>query len=104
MTYAGSLSSTSTVRHLSHSQEAGLAVVASEDPADEINLLLYEDVFLQLANALSLPTFELGGSSYAGLGRFTFFDAAGNRVFAIIEADPDSGLVVGQGVAVWDLQ
>lgn len=112
MTYLGSLSGATAVQ--AAVQNAGstrLYVLGSTNlanpwgptPVPAPDLRTYETQFLGLVGSVPLPRFKVpsgsGTVSYPSDGRFLFENAAGTRVYAIVQAPSGSGITQGWAVA-----
>jgi hypothetical protein len=112
MTYLGSLSGATAVQ--AAVQNAGstrlyvLGGAKLPNPWGPIPVLApdlrtYETQFLGFVGSVPLPRFKVpsgsGTVSYASDGRFLFENAAGTRVYAIVQAPSGSGITQGWAVA-----
>ncbi|WP_255408440.1 hypothetical protein [Archangium sp. Cb G35] len=41
------------------------------------------------------------GKAYAGHGRFVFFNAAGDQLLVILQADPEAGMTQDHGIVLY---
>ena len=97
MLYLTSIAGTPRIASLSDSAAAGKvalipSAVAGSAAADGAIVLL-DQIYLKTAARFTLPTFTVGSAAFAAHGRWVFFDHAGNSLYALVEADPASGLV-----------
>lgn len=99
----GSLSGAQTIVWATHSiQEQSIAVIVNDNLQGQVQdtqIQIYGDAALTLAGQTTLPEFSAGGSSYAGHGRYLFWNAAENGLVAVEQADSSSGLTPDYGVA-----
>lgn len=101
--YNGTLSAASQVRDAVHSTEAGrVLVVATQTPASDTVVQIYNHLTLAFEGALPIPDFVLATGTYAAHARFVFFNAAGTQRFAIVQADASAGLRQDFGVVTFD--
>lgn len=106
MTYNGSFSNLSGVRHLSRSAAAGKVVVIpditySSTTVNDQQLQWYNYDYLTFASSVTLTKFMVGTRQYAGHGRFVFYNSAGTKVFVLLQADPTAGLLYDYGITVY---
>jgi hypothetical protein len=66
----------------------------------------YDPSALQYMGSVPLPRFNVtssaGTTQYAAEGRFIFYNAAGTHAYTLIRADPQSGLALDWGLAVFE--
>jgi hypothetical protein len=111
MTYNGNLAGIFAVQWLDHSTVAGRIYVTAaegwwEPPDPEIRV--YEPVYLAFKGTVTLPQFlvpdgEGGGDLYDSEGHFVFVNSTGERFYALLRADEDSGLQLDWAVALFDV-
>jgi hypothetical protein len=63
-------------------------------------LRIYGDAYLPLVRTLPLRPFEVGSTSYAGYGKYVFWNAAETEVIVVEKADDSAGLLSSYGVTV----
>lgn len=68
---------------------------------DDTALRIYDATYLALQQTVPLPRFGLGSAAYAAHGRYAFFNNAGAKQFAVVQADPSSGLLNDFGIVVY---
>jgi hypothetical protein len=103
MRYGGSLSGATHVRYAVHSAAAGkVLVVADQAPASDTVVQVYDQAFLAFEGTLPLPDFVLSTGSFDAHGRFVFFSGDGSQRFAIVQADPNAGLLNDYAVVLFD--
>lgn len=98
MTYNGTLSNAGSVQHLDHSSAAGKVLVIPGIPwGGNANLdtavQTYSYTYLAYEANQTLPRFNVNGNTYAGHGRFVFFNRNGSNYFVILQADASSGML-----------
>jgi hypothetical protein len=116
MTYAGSFTGLGTVQaavHLVGSSRIYVLGTAapppnywSADPVAAPDVRVYDAQFLTLKGSARLPGFRVppegSGATYEAAGRYLFANAAGTRLYALIQAPGASGLQQDWAVAVYD--
>jgi hypothetical protein len=109
MTYAGSLSDASGILWATHSTDASRVLLFADGAYAETapaELRSYDPSALQYMGSVPLPKFNVAGSAgttqYTAGGHFVFYNAAGTRAYTLIRADPQSGLALDWGLAVFD--
>ena len=118
LTYAGSLANAPGIRWAVHSTAASRILVVLDgtyfvpaDPGYTVDatpreLRVYDPSALQYLGTVPLPRFNVTGptstTQFNADGRFVFFNAAGTRAYALIRADPQSGLALDWGLAAYD--
>jgi hypothetical protein len=106
MLYAGKLAGISFARWIEHSSVAG-RIYAFETPmwgdTPATELRVYDPAFLNFLGTAPLPKFVVPatGTEYPAHGQFVFVDAAGMRVYALVQADPNSGLADDWALAIF---
>lgn len=75
---------------LYHSAEAEKVLVLAASAAGQINF--YNDEFLGFEGHITLPGFSANGIKFNSQGRFVFYNSNGSEFYAIVQADPLSGL------------
>src|SRR5437868_14824538 len=60
---------------------------------------IYCDAFLGYMGAIPLPQFSVAGKSFAGHGKFVFWDNSETTIYVLEQADSTAGLLAGWGVA-----
>ncbi|HTU48323.1 MAG TPA: tectonin domain-containing protein [Bryobacteraceae bacterium] len=99
----GSLSGAESIVWATHStQQQSIAVIVNDNLQGQLQdtqIQIYGDASLALAGQTTLPEFSAGGSSYAGHGRYLFWNAAENGLVAVEQADSSAGLSPDYGVA-----
>lgn len=68
---------------------------------DDTALRIYDATYLTLQQTVTLPKFGLGSAAYAAHGRYAFFNNAGAKQFAVVQADPSSSLLNDFGIVVY---
>jgi hypothetical protein len=104
MRYNGSLSDIKRITHLNHSAAAGkVAAIPSNTDFPKMvrdtEVWLYGYDYLGFETVLTLPNFSVNEALYKGHGRFVFFNAAGTKLFTIVQADETSGLLLDYAIA-----
>jgi hypothetical protein len=107
MTYAGSLPGARGTLWATHSTEASRVLLfadgayAQSAPAE---FRSYDPSSNQYLGSVPLPKFNgsAGATQYAAGGHFIFYNAAGTRAYTLVRADPQSGLALDWGLAVFD--
>jgi chitinase len=104
MTYNGSLAGTTLLSWVDHSLETGkVAAVGGMDFAgrEDRMVRIYDDEFLALDREVRLPTTTGGGvGRISWAGRYAFYSADGSRLFVVVQASPDSALLMDYGIHV----
>ena len=106
MVYNGSIPGVSYISSLAQHDQVDNVLVIPQDfnPVDYPDQVwIYDEDFLQLQSKVTLPRFSVGSSSFAGQGRYVFFNASGDRYYVIGQADSKSGLSLDFGVAAYSL-
>ncbi len=106
MLYAGALAGTTYIAHLSESAAAGrVALVPKANfndlPDVAMQLRFYTSEFLDPLPAVTLPHFVRNGRGFKGFGRFVFFNAAGDKVFVLQQAEPNANMLNDFGVVTY---
>lgn len=109
MIYNGSLADIKLIIHLSHSTAANMVAAIPQNtnlpPAAEKRdnkIWIYDYQFLSLKWKYALPSFSLNSKTYTGHGKFVFFSSDGARLYAILQADGSSGMLLDYAIAVFD--
>jgi len=63
-------------------------------------LHVYGDAFLNLTASLAIPRFPVGASSYAGFGKFVFWNSDASKLVVVVKADTAANLLSSYGVIV----
>lgn len=106
MLYAGALSGSTNIAHLSESAAARrLALVPkpnfSDSPDVAMELRFYSSEFFDPLPGVTLPRFVRSGRGFKGYGRFVFFNAAGSKVFVLQQAEPGANMLNDFGVVTY---
>ncbi len=90
MYYAGSLTGAGVVRWVtdSHARDRVYAIPEATPTAVRV----YSASFLSQTGSVILPSFTTASGPMAAEGRYLFTNAAGNRLFALVQAPAGSGL------------
>jgi uncharacterized protein (TIGR03437 family) len=105
--YNGTLSSAASIVWADESVQQGATAVipggvsnnGSARQADDTQVQIYSDAFLGFAGAVPLPQFTVGTSSFAGHGRFVFWNKAATALYVILQADSTAQLLSGWAIA-----
>jgi hypothetical protein len=99
----GSLSGAQSILWAMHSiQQQSIAVIVNDNVqrlVQDTQIQIYGDASLALAGQMTLPQFSAAGSSYAGHGRYLFWNAAQNGLVAVEQADSSAGRSPDYGIA-----
>jgi hypothetical protein len=68
------------------------ATVAIGPPADT-SIKFFGQQYLNTIGSIAIPKFTSGSNSFDAHGRYLFWNAAGNRLFAVVQADQTSGFL-----------
>jgi hypothetical protein len=68
------------------------ATVATGSTTDT-TIKFFGQQYLSAIGGISIPQFTVGSKSYDAHGRYLFWNTAGNRLFAVVQADQTSGLL-----------
>ncbi len=90
--YSGTLQSNGLAAVADSSVEQVTATVAT-GPAADTTIKFFGQQYLATVGSISIPKFTSGSSSYSAHGRYLFWNASGNRLFAVVQADQTSGLL-----------
>jgi hypothetical protein len=110
MVYNGTLSGSGSIGHLDHSSEVNkvaLIMKGSSFPTvvvKDTDIWIYQYDPLAYYTTVPLPPFPVGGVGYQSHGRFVFFNSAGSALFAIVQADTDSGTLLDYALATVDIE
>lgn len=108
MRYAGKFSNDSSIRWVSASAAAGIAMIARSysynPPAEPVDdeIRYYTSEFYTYRGKANLPPFTVEDDAWPALARWHFFNAAGTRQYVIAQADPASGFLYDFGVVTID--
>ena len=101
MLYAGNLSGMSVVQWVVQSTGAGRVFAlpgTSFNSTAAAELRIYDSAFLAFRGTVPLPQFIAPGvGAFRSHGRFVFTNAAGTRVYVVLQADGSSGLALDWG-------
>jgi hypothetical protein len=64
-----------------------------QSPANDTQVQMYGDAYLDYAGTLPLPQFTVGGTAYAGHGKFAFWNNAGSSLYIVEQADGTAKLL-----------
>jgi len=67
--------------------------------ANDTEVQVFGEAYLGYAGSLALPQFMVGGTAYAGHGKFAFWNSAGTRLYVIEQADSTAKLLSSFAVA-----
>ncbi len=103
MVYNGSLGSIGSVADLSHSTSANkvFAIPGNtyDQPANrDTEVWKHDYTFLSFESKLRLPAFSVNNQTYPSHGKFVFFSADGSRYSVVLQADPNSGMLLDHGI------
>ena len=110
MVYNGKLFQYGPIGHLDHSSEVNKVALVMKDTSFPTVMVKSTDIWvfqydpLEYYTTVSLPPFPVGGAGYESRGRFIFFNSAGSALFAIVQADPESGALLDYGLATLDIE
>lgn len=90
--YNGTIESAGLTAVADSSTQQVTATVASGSTNDKV-IKFFGEQYLAQIGSISIPKFTSGSNSYDAHGRFLFWNAAGNRLFALVQADQTSGLL-----------
>jgi hypothetical protein len=90
--YNGTLESGGLSAVADSSVQQATAVVATGSTNDTA-IQFFAQQYLAAIGSIAIPKFTSGANSYAAHGRYLFWNAAGNRLYAVVQADPDSGFL-----------
>ena len=90
--YGGTLETGGLSAVADSSVQQATAIVATGSTNDTA-IAFFGQQYLAQIGSISIPKFTVGLNSYAAHGRYLFWNAAGNLLFAIIQADPTSGIL-----------
>jgi hypothetical protein len=88
--YNGTLESVGLTAVADSSAQQVTAVVPTGAAADT-SIKFFGQQYLAPIGSISIPKFTFGGKSYDAHGRYLFWNAGGNRLFALVQADQASG-------------
>lgn len=108
MVYAGRFSDLNLVTWVTDSTETGKVLAIPETPwsgggPDDRALQVYDAQFLAFEGSYPFPQVTLGGNRFDTHGRFVFFEDDGRRAWAVVRADPTSGLLLDDGIVSFEL-
>ncbi|MFL5301439.1 MAG: PKD domain-containing protein [Anaeromyxobacteraceae bacterium] len=106
MTYAGALSSLTSIAHLDSSttEIAAIPRTSSWDPssaASDTTVELFNTTYLGRVDRITLPRWAVGAKSYLTHGRFVFYSADGSKKRVVVQADAGSGLLLDTAVLTY---
>jgi hypothetical protein len=90
--YAGTLAPGGLAAVADSAVQQVTATVAT-GPAADTTIEFFGQQYLAVIGSISIPKIASGASSYTAHGRYLFWNASGNRLFAVIQADQTSGLL-----------
>ena len=90
--YNGTLASGGLAAVADSSAQQVTAAIATGSATDT-SIQFFSQQYLASIGAIAIPKFTIGPNSYNGHGRHLFWNSSGNRLFAIVQADPTSGLL-----------
>jgi len=90
--YNGTLDSNGLAAVADSSVEQVTATVSANAGSDTA-IEFFAQQYLAAIGSISIPQFTVGSKSYNAHGRYLFWNAAGNRLFAVVQADQTSGLL-----------
>jgi hypothetical protein len=100
--YLGALSNAGAVVWAAESDvQYSTAVIPGTNyqlPANDTQVQVYGDAYLNYVGSLALPQFMAGGSPYAGHGKFTFWNNAGTSLYVVEQADSTAQLLSSYAV------
>lgn len=109
MTYNGKLFEYGFLTYLDHSSDAGKVALIFSNNAyppmaiKDTDIWVYQYDPLAYYTTVPLPSFRVGSTDYQSHGRFVFFNSTGSGLFAIVQADPESGTLLDYALATIDI-
>lgn len=107
MTYNGSLSELEVIESLDHAMIDNKVYVLPGNPYYEegmdIEVQVYDYTYCAFENRWTLPQFDVGGTQYAGHGRYVFSNADSTMLYVVIQADEESGLLNDYGIVSYSI-
>ncbi|HYG67375.1 MAG TPA: PKD domain-containing protein, partial [Anaeromyxobacteraceae bacterium] len=97
------------IRHADHSAAAGRFLVAPGAPptpygwggTDDTTVRVHSDAFLALEEVVTLPRAAAGGAVRDLYGRFVFWKADGSARYAIVQVEPEAGVLLDYAVVAF---
>ena len=90
--YNGTLA-TNGLAAVADSSVQQVTATVNSGSSNDLTINFFAQQYLASIGSISIPAFTVGANTYKGHGRYLFWNAAGNRLFALIQADPASGLL-----------
>src|SRR5208337_1346488 len=90
--YNGTLE-TSGLTAVADSSVQHVTATVTTGATNDTTIEFFGQQYLAVVGSISIPKFTSGSNSYDAHGRYLFWNAAGNRLFALIQADQTSGFV-----------
>jgi|GEM_PF-838441 len=90
--YNGTLASNGLAAVADSSVQHVTAAVAT-GPANDTTIQFFNQQYLAVSGSIAIPKFTSGSNSYDAHGRYLFWNAAGDRLFAVVQADQTSGFL-----------
>jgi len=72
--------------------------IANNQTSNDTQVQVYGGAYLGYAGTLALPQFTAGGTSYAGHGKFVFWNSAGASLYVVEQADSTAQLLSSYAV------
>ncbi len=82
---------------------AGPRTAFNYNPMADTYVQIYGAGSLQYSGELSLATFTIGSTSYAGHGRYAFWNSSEDKLIILEQADSTASLLSDYGVAVYSM-
>ncbi len=106
--YNGSFSNATSIQWAAesvkwHSTAVIPSAMSGTDNSGDEFLQMYGDVYLGYAGDLSLHTFTVGSTAYAGHGRYVFWNGSEDNLIVLEQADSTADLTADYAVAVYHL-
>ena len=105
--YSGSFSNATSIQWADESPGIRSTVlipsVSFGSTTTDTYVQVYGDLYLSYAGELPLPQFTAGSHSYAGHGRYTFWNSRGDRLTVLEQADSSASLTADYGVTVFSM-
>jgi hypothetical protein len=104
--YNGSFSNAATIQWAAesvnwHSTAVIPGAAPGTNPDGDTYLQIYGDADLGYAGELSLPTFDVASSVYAGHGRYVFWNRSEDNLIVLEQADSSANLTADYGSTVY---
>lgn len=90
--YGGTLETGGLTAVADSSVQQVTATVAT-GASNDTTIKFFGQQYLAVIGSIAIPKLASGSNSYTAHGRYLFWNAAGDHLFALIQADPSSGLL-----------